>query len=270
MSDKKHGGQYTPDDFEELFSAAEEPIIVGGQAVNVWASYYAPRSPELSQAAVRGAFTSKDADVFMPTSHVISFTNRTKWKFLHFSDTTDPIIGILSKQEGEKELTADVLRRIIGLEWADIRSVPFRSRSGMVWQVLHPVSVLRAKLANLVELGNRGWNGNLVRKDARGEIQLGDWTQRHDDEHAKQMVHACRYYFEDLAEDTSAGVGLSEEMLVDEFIALLKVVDESEFQRVAKEFGINLGAAVPFVDTKGIPMLAEFYNTRFGPTRENR
>ena len=48
-----------PQDFEEIFS--QRVVIVGGHAVNLWASYYAERDdPILASFA---PFTSKDADI---------------------------------------------------------------------------------------------------------------------------------------------------------------------------------------------------------------
>jgi len=50
-----------PEDFDPIFS--QGVVIVGGHAVNLWASYYAARGdPILAQFS---PFTSKDADIFL-------------------------------------------------------------------------------------------------------------------------------------------------------------------------------------------------------------
>lgn len=51
-----------PEDFSEVFGR-EGVLVVGGHAVNLWASYYAPRG----DAELKGfaPFLSKDGDIFL-------------------------------------------------------------------------------------------------------------------------------------------------------------------------------------------------------------
>jgi hypothetical protein len=65
----------TPEDFDPIFS--QGVVIVGGHAVNLWASFYAARGdPELAQFA---PFTSKDADIFLRDSALASAISAFHW-----------------------------------------------------------------------------------------------------------------------------------------------------------------------------------------------
>jgi hypothetical protein len=79
MQDEQIG--FTPDDFDELFSSQECPLIVGGQAVNTWAIHYLEKSKELQAMKKQADFLSKDADVLMPMEHARKFAERADWVF---------------------------------------------------------------------------------------------------------------------------------------------------------------------------------------------
>jgi len=50
-----------PSEFGEILNSPERPLIVGGQAVNIWAEYFAPRNARVN---AQRPFVSKDADIF--------------------------------------------------------------------------------------------------------------------------------------------------------------------------------------------------------------
>jgi hypothetical protein len=49
-----------PADFAEILTLPEQPLIVGGQAVNIWAEHYASKDAILDGFR---PFISKDADI---------------------------------------------------------------------------------------------------------------------------------------------------------------------------------------------------------------
>ena len=61
MPERRHREQRSPGDFAPILSGEDLPLIVGGQAVNIWAELYARKLPALEAFA---PFTSADADIF--------------------------------------------------------------------------------------------------------------------------------------------------------------------------------------------------------------
>jgi hypothetical protein len=66
-----------PRDFLAILGADERPLILGGQAANLWADLYAPEVPTLDQFR---PFVSKDADIygtsFVPIEGIWGLTKR--------------------------------------------------------------------------------------------------------------------------------------------------------------------------------------------------
>jgi hypothetical protein len=60
MSERRSDEQRSPDEFAPILASAEQPLVVGGQAVNIWAELYSPAVSALTELA---PFTSKDADI---------------------------------------------------------------------------------------------------------------------------------------------------------------------------------------------------------------
>jgi len=61
--------QHEASEFGEILNSPEQPLIVGGQAVNIWAEYFAPRN---AQVAAQRPFVSKDADISCPSAGAIA------------------------------------------------------------------------------------------------------------------------------------------------------------------------------------------------------
>jgi hypothetical protein len=137
----------TPEDFDPIFS--QRVVIVGGHAVNLWASFYAARDdPELAQFA---PFTSKDADIFLRDSALASaIAASASWEFHGNPEPRSPVLGILVMQRGTVSLQVDVLRSVTGLSDDDLaatESITFED--GKFYSVPAPDVMLKAKLANL-------------------------------------------------------------------------------------------------------------------------
>ena len=95
----------TPEDFDPIFS--QGVVIVGGHAVNLWASFYAARGdPELAQFA---PFTSKDADIFLTDTAIASaIAASAGWEFHGNPEPRSPVLGILVMQRGATFLYVEV------------------------------------------------------------------------------------------------------------------------------------------------------------------
>jgi hypothetical protein len=233
--------KYTPEDFGELFSADEEPLIVGGQAVNIWATYYAAKSEELAQKA---PFTSIDADVILRRDEADSFAKRYGWTFNYCEDFRQPMIGILEKKSENGDLLVDVLRTVLGVGPKDIeKAALLKINEGKVWKVLHPITLLKAKMTNLLQLNNT----------------RNDGTQRQDDKQAILLVHICKQYLQEYAETVRSNKNLSERKLVEDFSELKRIIENKDFRKTAEKFSVPLAEAMPQVNTQDLPKLHNFF-----------
>jgi hypothetical protein len=101
-----------PQDFDPIFS--QGVVIVGGHAVNLWASYYADRNdPVLAGFA---PFTSKDADIYLQDRDLATaIATAAGWRFRSNPEPRSPILGSIVMKRGETELQVEVLRSVTGL-----------------------------------------------------------------------------------------------------------------------------------------------------------
>jgi hypothetical protein len=84
--------QTQPQDFDPIF--AQGVVIVGGHAVNLWASFYADRGdPVLAGFA---PFTSKDADIFLKDRDLaLAVAAKAGWTFRANPEPRSPVLGAI-------------------------------------------------------------------------------------------------------------------------------------------------------------------------------
>src|SRR5580693_967589 len=105
--------QHGPAEFGEILNSPEHPLIVGGQAVNVWAEYFAPRNAQL---AAQHPFVSKDADIFGDRALAQKLAAFSGWEIKFFHEPRTIAVAVLVKRRGQKgALTVEVLREVRGL-----------------------------------------------------------------------------------------------------------------------------------------------------------
>lgn len=138
---------------EILRASAEIAILVGGQALSIWAAFYQVAMPEVLTASVTGdADFIGSADAALIVKGVLSDKD---WRFAQvrpgaLSSATAQLT--LQTENGIKEI--DFLASIVGLHTDDVRkrAVPLGLPDGSVVTVLHPLDVLASRLHNLAEI----------------------------------------------------------------------------------------------------------------------
>jgi len=144
--------QYPPAAFSAVLSDVARPLIVGGQAVNLWAEIYSPTEPELSQFE---PFTSKDADIHGDRALAEILHHRSGWSCRFFDEPRQPAVAILTKSdEGTaQDLKVEVLRSVFGINVEDLNRNQVREiRPGEHYRIPAPFVMLKAKLANVAQL----------------------------------------------------------------------------------------------------------------------
>ena len=142
------------DEVAEILRASEKlAILVGGQALSIWANFYQVAIPPVLTANV-----TRDVDFIGSAEAALvvkdALSNKD-WKF----EQVRP--GALSRVTAQLTLQTDngineidFLGSIVGLHTDDVRrrAVPLELRVGSVVTVLHPLDVLASRLHNLADI----------------------------------------------------------------------------------------------------------------------
>jgi hypothetical protein len=154
MPERRHREQRSPGDFAPILSGEDPPLIVGGQAVNIWAELYARKLPTLEPFA---PFTSADADIYGSRALAETLAQCAGWECRPVQERDSVSVAILSKpsSEGEAPLTIEVLQEVNGLTMADLNlNTVVELAPGERYRIPPPMVLLKAKLYNLVSLAN--------------------------------------------------------------------------------------------------------------------
>jgi hypothetical protein len=142
------------DEVAEILRASEKiAILVGGQALSIWANFYQAAIP-----AVLTANVTRDADFIGSADAALivkSGLSNKDWKLEQVRPAApSPVTAQLTLQteNGIKEI--DFLASIVGVHTDDVRkrAVPLGLPDGSVVTVLHPLDVLASRLHNLAEI----------------------------------------------------------------------------------------------------------------------
>jgi hypothetical protein len=231
-----------PQDFDPIF--LQDVVIVGGHAVNLWASFYSVRGDLV--LARFAPFTSKDADIFVRDKELArAIAAVAGWEFRDNPEPRSPVLGAIILRRGGKELQVDVLHRVTGLTPSDLNTTDTISfDNGGSYSVPAPDVMLKAKLANL---------------------DLHDQANRQDERHVRILVRCCAHYLVDTVNAVLAGE-LDEREAVERFMATLRT--QSKWKQLDARHGLNLKEAIPgYSELPGLdslPKLRAFYDHQIG------
>ena len=134
-------------------------VLVGGQAVNFWASYYERRVPEL---ATEAPFTSKDIDFCgdQRTVRVCAQRLGGTARVASFDDATPNTGTIVFVDGAGVTRTLDVLSAPFGLKAEEVHgtALPVEviedsgTGTGVTFYVLHPVLSMESRVHNVIGL----------------------------------------------------------------------------------------------------------------------
>ena len=182
-------------------------LLVGGQAVNLWALYYKDRTADLAP------FASRDADVLGDRETLVELGKLagTKPQFFPLKPPSNEVGVVIANDPSGAAMLIEVLRYVRGPTNEQLQNPVYTMILGdTTVRVPGPIALLQAKLANLAEINQSG------RQDGR------------------HLVILCRLmpaYLEDLR--AAAAVGrLEERKLIGFLERLLAVVSAKAARRV--------------------------------------
>ena len=152
-----------PDDFARLLATKEPVLLVGGQAVNLWALYYEARTAELAP------FVSRDVDVLgdRATLEELAKLAGTKPQIFPMRPPTNEVGVVIAKDAEGEPLLVEVLRHVHGVSNEELRAPLYTMALGETRvRVPGPIALLKAKIANVAGIAQTG------RQDARHVVIL--------------------------------------------------------------------------------------------------
>lgn len=214
--------QHGPSEFGEILNSPERPLIVGGQAVNIWAEYFAPRNVRVN---AQRPFVSKDADIFGDRAMAQKLADAAGWEIKFFHEPRTIAIAALIKRRLDAEtLTVEVLREVRGLTRKELSDADLvELRPGQIYRIPSPVRLLKAKLANLREIKP---------------------TRVQDIHHARLLVSLAHDYLTDMHARV-AEKHLTERALVNALHELRDVIATKGARKLASEHQLDLASALP-------------------------
>lgn len=236
-----------PTDFADALATREPVLLVGGQAINLWALYYENRTKDLAP------FVSRDVDVLgdRQTLTELAAVVGAKPQFFPLKPPSNEIGVVIAHDHDGEPLLVEVLRTVHGVTNEELRQSAFEMAIGanqVRVQVPSPITLLKAKTANVSDIAQTG------RQDARHVVILA------------QLIPA---FLDDLISATIQG-RLSERELVNRLEALLTILTSAKGRKVFA--ALSLPAAALFRELKiaSLPKVAAFVEQRLPRVIGNR
>jgi|HubBroStandDraft_1064217.scaffolds.fasta_scaffold174862_1 hypothetical protein len=172
-----------PADFAEILTLPEHPLIVGGQAVNIWAEHFASKDAKLDGFR---PFISKDADIVGDRAMAERLAEITNWKLTPYYEPRAVGLAMLTKElPNHVKLIVEVIGSVNGLTQKDlVDSDLVELIPGQVYRIPSPIILLKAKLANVAQI---------------------DQTRRQDARHVQMLIPCAREYLRESHCESLAG-----------------------------------------------------------------
>jgi hypothetical protein len=230
----------TPGDFDEVLCLPEQPLIVGGQAVNIWADFYSAADNCLEALK---PFVSKDADVFGDRALAERLAAASNWRLTCYYEPRSVGLAMLTKElPNNGRLTVEIISSVNGLTSKELADPDIiQLRTGKIYRLPSPIILLKAKLANVAQI---------------------DQTRRQDVRHVRMLIPCAREYLRGSHADTLAG-RMSDRDLVDLFEAARSLFVDPRNAELGKKFDFELTEVFPreFAHSP-ITKVAKFYEHR--------
>jgi len=228
-----------PGDYARALATPEPLLLVGGQAVNLWALYYANQTRDLSP------FVSRDADVLgdRKTLETIGHLSGTKPQFFPLKPPSNEVGVVIAKDSNGHPLLIEVLRHVLGASNEELRNPVYHFELGdhhARVQVPGPIALLQTKVTNLVELKQDG---------------------RQDGRHVLILARILPAYLEELTASVRAG-RMAERKLLDYLEHLLAIVISPQGRKAWQTLTIDPQHFFTGLSADNLPKLQSFLNKR--------
>lgn len=228
-----------PGDFAGVLATPEPLLLVGGQAVNLWALYYHARTSDLAP------FVSRDADVLgdRETLKTLGQLAGAKPQFFPPRPPSNEVGVIIARDAAGAPLLVEVLRYVHGATNEELREPAYLFALGENQArvlVPGPLALFRAKVANLADLKQTG---------------------RQDGRHVLILARALPAYLEDLRVAAREG-RLPERKFVDFLEQLLTVLISPNGSKACADLKLAPTQFFAELVADGLPKVQSFLTKR--------
>jgi hypothetical protein len=208
--------------FSEVLNSTEKPILVGGQAVNLWAEHYGSAIPALDPLR---PFMSKDADIFGDRALAERLAKATQWRLTCYNEPRTIAVAMLTKEMvGKEPLLIEVINSVNGLTSGDLADPDhLELRPGHVYRVPSPIILLKAKLANVAHI---------------------DQTRRQDVRHVQMLLPCVCEYLREAHGRAIAGE-ITERELVNLLESARDLSSNENYRELGKIHGFDFNGIFP-------------------------
>ena len=222
------------------------PLVVGGQAVNIWAVVYAPRVG--SELRTYEPFVSNDLDLCGPRKILDELSKKYQVP-IKLSPPRFPGIGQIVIPLGERKLKVELLARVRGVPHIGEENMVEIAVEGVHLRVLDPISCLKAKISNAADI---------------------DQTDRQDVKHVEIMKICAGEYAKDVVAGKPEVFG--ERVVVKLLERLRETITSTGAQKVAYKWGISFDNVLPSeaIQRSKMPRVQNFLRYRLGQAVSTR
>lgn len=228
-----------PGDFADALATPEPVLLVGGQAINLWALYYEKRTKNLAP------FVSRDVDVLgdRQTLTELAKVVGAKPQFFPLKPPTNEIGVVIAHDSTGQPLLVEVLRTVHGVTNEELHASAFTMAIGanqVRVQVPEPIALLKAKIANVSDIAQNG---------------------RQDGRHVVILVQLIPAFLTDLIRAATQG-RITERDLVDRLELLLATITSAKGRKVLAALRLTPQSLFHELKPGTLPKVAAFLEKR--------
>jgi hypothetical protein len=228
-----------PGDFADALATPEPVLLVGGQAINLWALYYENRTKSLAP------FVSRDVDVLgdRQTLTELAKVIGAKPQFFPLKPPTNEIGVVIAHDNTGQPLLVEVLRTVHGVSNEELHASAFTMSIGanqVSVQVPTPITLLKAKIANVSDIAQSG---------------------RQDGRHVVILFQLMPAFLADLISATNHG-RITERDLVNRLESLLETITSPTARKVLTSLRLSPVSVFQELNPGSLPKVAAFFEKR--------
>ncbi|MGV7229536.1 MAG: hypothetical protein ACQ9IQ_12840 [Nitrospirales bacterium] len=230
---------YAPEELADLLQTKEPVILVGGQAVNLWALHYYERAVDLAP------FVSRDVDILGDRStleELASLVN-AKPQFFSMRPPTNAVGVVIAHDKDGDPVLIEVLKYVHGVKEEELREPSYTFEIGQKQIpvcVPGPVALFKAKVANSADISQEG------RQDAK---------------HVQILSRILQGYWSDMCKAVKSGK-VEERMLIQHLETVLSVARSRKGKSILKDLSIEMKSLFEGLDTEALPKVRSFVQKR--------